>query len=146
VRNLIVPGQDLRNQFRRFIANRVESDTVLPIFLNSARGNMIFLPKAVGGTPTTLPARIGAHILRIVRRVKIVCPCVLVMPDPISTKTDDLLCLILPADQILSRFLCDVSASKLVVAYPDNSVLTAIEISLLNGIRNINRLQISNRL
>ena len=94
---------------------------------------MIFLPKAVGGTPTTLPARIGAHILQIILRVKIVCPCVLVMPDPISTKTDDLLCLILPADQILSRFLCDVSASKLVVAYPDNSVLTAIESNLLNG-------------
>ena len=56
------------------------------------------------------------------------------MPICVSVKADDLFRFILPANQILTGFLRNVSAAELVVAYPDNSVLTTLELDLLNRI------------
>lgn len=59
------------------------------------------------------------------------------MPIRVSAKADDLLCFILPANQILAGFLRNVPAAELIIAYPDDGVLPAVKLDLLNRIRDM---------
>ena len=124
--NLILPGEDLRNQLRFLPPDLLQGAGVEGILLYSGSGHIILLCN-----PASRPMPTGPIFLRFthVRCIN----GVLVLPKSIAYLGNNLLIFILHSNQKFAGFLGDVSSAKLVGTDPGDSCLTAFKFHLFGS-------------